>query len=92
MIFHKELDDCYGLRWTIEVDWRTIKVTMAMDVLRCQSPEMVRKEISVHLLAYNLVRWAMATAAKLADVLPAHSASQAPSASCRRSSMNCGAA
>ena len=29
-----------------------------MDVLRCQSPEMVRKEISVLLLAYNLVRWA----------------------------------
>jgi len=66
----RELDDCYALRWTIEVDWRTIKVTMAMDVLRCQSPKMVRKEISVHLLAYNLVRWSMATAAKLSDVLP----------------------
>lgn len=66
----RELDDLYGLRWSIEVDWRTIKATMAMDVLRCLSPTMVRKEIAIHLLAYNLVRWAIATAAKLSDVLP----------------------
>ena len=43
---------------------------MAMDVLRYRSPEMIQKEIAVHLLAYNLVRWAMATAAHLGDVLP----------------------
>ena len=66
----RELNELYALRWNIEVDWRTIKVTMAMDVLRCLSPERVRKEIAVHLLTYNLVRWAMATAAKLSDVLP----------------------
>lgn len=66
----RELDALYALRWNIEVDWRTIKVTMAMDVLRCRSPEMVEKEIAVHLLAYNLVRWAMASAAWLGNVLP----------------------
>ena len=66
----RELNDLYSLRWNIEVDWRTIKVTMNMDVLRCLSPEMVRKEIAVHLLAYNLVRCAMAAAAKLTEVLP----------------------
>jgi len=66
----RELDDLYALRWSIEVDWRTIKATLAMDVLRCLSPEMVKKEIAVYLLAYNLVRWAMASAAKLADLLP----------------------
>jgi len=43
----------------IEVDWR-----------RCQSPEMVRKEISIHRLACNPVRRAMVTAAKLSDVRP----------------------
>lgn len=43
---------------------------MAMDVLRCRSPEMIEKEIAVHLLAYNLVRWTMASAAWLGDVLP----------------------
>ena len=31
---------------------------------------MVEKEIAVYLLAYNLVRWTMAVAATLADVLP----------------------
>ncbi len=66
----RQLDDLYALRWTIEVDWRTIKATMEMDVLRCRSPDMVRKEIAVCLLAYNLVRWAMATAAALSHVLP----------------------
>lgn len=66
----QEIDALYGLRWNIEVDWRTIKATMRMDVLRCRCPEMVKKEIAVHLLAYNLVRWTMATAALLADILP----------------------
>lgn len=66
----RELDALYALRWNIEVDWRTIKVTMAMDVLRCRSPAMIEKEIAVHLLAYNFVRWAMAAAARLGDILP----------------------
>ena len=60
----------YKMRWNIEVDFRTIKATLQMDVLRCKSPPMVEKEIAVCLLAYNLVRWAMAKAAALADVLP----------------------
>ena len=41
-----------------------------MDVLRCKSQPMVDKEIAVYFLAYNLVRWAMAKAALLADILP----------------------
>ena len=60
----------YALRWNIEVDFRTIKATMAMDVLRCKSKAMIEKEIAVSLLAYNLVRWAMATTAAYAHVLP----------------------
>jgi hypothetical protein len=36
---------------------------MQMDVLRCQTPEMVRKEIWAHMLVYNLVRGVMAEAA-----------------------------
>ena len=66
----RELSELYALRWSIEVDWRTIKATLEMVVLRCLSPAMVGKETAVYLLAYNLVRWAMATAVKLADVLP----------------------
>jgi hypothetical protein len=60
----------YRMRWNIEVDFRTIKATLEMDVLRCKSQPMVDKEIAVYIFAYNLVRWAMAKAALLADLLP----------------------
>jgi hypothetical protein len=43
---------------------------MQMDVLRCQTPAMVEKEIWVHLLAYNLLRTVMAVAASANDVEP----------------------
>jgi len=64
------LDALYKMRWSIEVDFRIIKATLQMDVLRCKSQPMVEKEIAVCLLAYNLVRWVMAKAALHADVLP----------------------
>jgi hypothetical protein len=43
---------------------------MQMDVLRCKSPAMVRKEIWMHLLAYNLIRKLMAHAAATVGVSP----------------------
>lgn len=64
-----ELDRLYGSRWNIEVDFRSLKDALGMDVLRCKTPEMVRKEIAVHLLAYTLVRAVMAQAASLGQVL-----------------------
>lgn len=66
----QSLDALYKMRWNIEVDFRVIKATLEMDVLRCKTVPMVDKEISVYFLAYNLVRWAMAKAELLADVLP----------------------
>jgi hypothetical protein len=66
----QSLGALYTMRWNIEVDFRTIKATLEMDVLRCKSQPMVDKEIAVYVLAYNLVRWAMAKAALLADILP----------------------
>lgn len=66
----QSLGALYTMRWNIEVDFRTIKATLEMDVLRCKSQPMVDKEIAVYFLAYNMVRWAMAKAALLADVLP----------------------
>lgn len=65
-----ELDTLYAARWHIEVDFRTIKCTMQMDILKCKTSQMIDKEIAVGLLAYNLVRLAMAAAAALCDVLP----------------------
>ena len=35
----------YERRWDGEVDIRSIKATMKMDVLRCKTPELVRKEV-----------------------------------------------
>ncbi|MBV8268512.1 MAG: IS4 family transposase [Planctomycetaceae bacterium] len=58
-----QFGDLYERRWEGEVDIRSIKSTMQMDVLRCRTPEMVHKEIWAHLLAYNLLRTAMAVAA-----------------------------
>jgi hypothetical protein len=60
----------YRVRWLAELDLRALKQTLAMDLLRCQSPELVRKEVWAHLLAYNLVRGLMAQAAREAEVLP----------------------
>jgi Transposase DDE domain len=60
-------EDLAGLfleRWNIELDFRSIKCVLQMDVLRCKSPEMVQKEIGMHLLAYNLIRGVMAKAAE----------------------------
>jgi Transposase DDE domain len=58
-----QIGDLYERRWEGEVDIRSIKSVMHMDILRCKAPEMVRKEIWAHLLAYNLLRTAMAVAA-----------------------------
>jgi hypothetical protein len=66
----EELARVYHARWQAEVDLRSIKITMQMDVLRCKTPEMVRKEIWMHLLAYNLIRVTMADAAEQADMKP----------------------
>jgi Transposase DDE domain len=54
----------YRARWHAELDLRSLKGTLGLDVLRCQSPDMVRKEFWVRLLAYNLIRAVMARAAQ----------------------------
>ena len=36
---------------------------MRLDVLRCRSPQMIRKELRMHFIAYNLVRAVMLQAA-----------------------------
>ena len=58
-----QIGNLYERRWSGELDLRSIKSTMQMDILRCKTPEMVEKEIWTHLLAYNLLRTIMAVAA-----------------------------
>jgi hypothetical protein len=66
----EEIAELYRRRWLVELDIRAIKITMGMDVLRCKSPAMVRKEIWTCLLAYNLIRKAMLEAAYESGLSP----------------------
>ena len=59
-----ELAEAYRRRWDVELFFRDIKTTMDMDVLRCKSPEMVRKEIVMHLIVYNCIRALILEAAR----------------------------
>src|SRR5476651_748450 len=61
--------ELYARRWTIELHFAQIKTILQLDVLRCQSPGMIQKELQVHLIAYNLVRALMQKAAHLYQVL-----------------------
>ena len=65
-----QIGDLYERRWEGEVDIRSIKATMQMDILRCKTPDMVEKEIWTHLLVYNLLRTVMAVAASENDIAP----------------------
>jgi len=65
-----EIGDLYHQRWHVELDIRAIKSILKMDILSCKTPEMVRKEVWAHLLAYNLTRKVLAQAALAGDVKP----------------------
>ena len=65
-----ELSDLYWRRWNCELDLRSIKQSMHLDVLRCKTPDMVSKEINAHLLAWNLLRGVMTESAKRSEVTP----------------------
>ncbi len=60
----------YRARWNAELDLRSLKQTLQMDVLRCKTPELVRKELWAHILAYNLIRTIMAQAATKHGIEP----------------------
>jgi hypothetical protein len=66
----EELAELYRARWHAELDLRSLKAAMQMGELRGKSPEMVRKEVWAHVLAYNLVRAVMAQAAARHAVVP----------------------
>ena len=63
-----EIAKLYLRRWSVELFFRDIKITLGMDVLRCQTPDMIRKEIIMHAIAYNLIRALMQQAAALYHV------------------------
>jgi len=59
-IFTREwITNVYRSRWLVELDIRSIKCSLGMDIVRAKTPEMVRTEIWSCLLAYNLIRMKM---------------------------------
>jgi len=65
-----DLAALYRERWHCELDLRSLKTSLQMTHLRCKTPEMVRKEIWAHCLAYNLIRKTMAESARHQGVPP----------------------
>ena len=59
-----DLAELYGQRWQIETNFRHLKQTLRMDVLRCKTVEGVQKELAMYALVYNLVRLVMLEAAQ----------------------------
>ena len=65
-----DLAELYRARWNAELDLRSLKQTIQMDILRCKTPELVRKEVWTHILAYNLIRTIIAQAATKHSIEP----------------------
>ena len=65
----EEIGKLYGYRWHVELDIFSIKQSLSLDHLRCKSPDMIRREFWVTLLAYNMVRLVCAQAAFVYDKL-----------------------
>jgi hypothetical protein len=55
----EELAERYLSRWEIEVDFRHLKQTLGMDVLKCKTVDGVLKELYTFGMVYNLVRVTM---------------------------------
>ena len=53
----------YLRRWSLELCFRDLKTTMGMEVLRCQTPDMVHKELLAFLIAHNFIRCLIAQSA-----------------------------
>lgn len=66
----EDIAELYGYRWNAELDIRDIKRTLGLDHVRCKTPDMVRREVWVTLLAYNLIRKLIATAAAVHEKQP----------------------
>ena len=66
----KDLAILYKQRWQVEVNLASIKSVLKMDHLVCKSPDMVKKELAAHLLAYNIIRIIIAEACLLHSVMP----------------------
>ena len=66
----KQLLQLYGNRWDVETDLRSLKQTLRLQTLRCESPDMIAKELVLTIAGYNLVRAVMQVAAEQSHIDP----------------------
>jgi hypothetical protein len=66
----QELADLYRLRLDVETDIRDVKITLKTDDLLSKSVDMLKKEIAMAFVAYNLVVQVRRLAAQRAGVKP----------------------
>lgn len=66
----QEILDLYKQRWQVELNFRSIKTVLGMDMIKAKTPAMVIKEIWIHMLAYNLIRAHMVKASNFKKVAP----------------------
>ena len=59
-----DLAELYGKRWEIETNFKHLKTTLKMEVLRCQTEEGIEKEVTMYALVYNLIRLVMLEASR----------------------------
>jgi hypothetical protein len=60
----QEILQAYLRRWRLEMCFDDLKTTMGMEMLRCQSPAMLQKELLMYLIAHNLIRLVIIQAAQ----------------------------
>ena len=60
----KDLAELYLRRWSVELFFRDQKTTLKMEILRCETPDMIRKELLMNLIAYNAIRHLIYEAAR----------------------------
>ena len=63
-----DLASLFQQRWQIETNFRHLKTTMGMDVLKCKTVEGVLRELQIFALIYNMVRQVMLEAARRQQV------------------------
>jgi hypothetical protein len=66
----EDLAALYRARWCAELHLRSLKSVLQMEPMRCETPEMVRRELAMHLIAYNVLRQVIAEAARQQDLTP----------------------
>ncbi len=48
--------ELYLKRWNVELYFRDLKTTLGLDILRCKTPDMVRKEMLMYFIVYNTIK------------------------------------